>query len=205
MITPKPLRYFTVSIYGIIGLAIKFILADKIAITADLFMSIFLSVGGVILVANLIFDLVENGRTKKLNSFYPTLLGIMLAGLMYVEDYFLALRDKSPVLFHAVADDGYNALSIELREDSTYKILDGSGFGYEYYRGSYSLHDSELVLNTKNTRVSELFQGRIVIRPNSCDSSIQKYLHIHSKRESGVEEDFILRITEDKRSNTPTH
>ena len=109
-------------------------------------------------------DRKEYFKSKRLNAFIPTFIGsVFLFGLLTII-LFLNQRDNSPSKLYCLTKVvDFNGVSIDFREDGTYKISSWSVLSADYFRGVYTIKDSIIILEEskiENTIVS----NRLVIR-----------------------------------------
>lgn len=97
-------------------------------------------------------DRKEYRRSTSKFSFLPTTTGILFIISFICTDYILKARDNSP-LFIQAGSEGSRGAWYEFREDGTYKFANSGGLGATYYRGTYTLNDSIIVIDKSNDNV----------------------------------------------------
>lgn len=91
----------------------------------------------------------RSGRGR-FTSFLPSLIIVVtIFSFIYTARYVRRL-DAAPVVFTAYGMQDFNGVYIQFREDSTYRITEYVLFAADYYRGTYSLHDSIIELYEKD-------------------------------------------------------
>lgn len=101
--------------------------------------------------------------SKRKAEFIPSISGVSILIGLFITLQVLELRDKSPrKLFCISKMSDFNDVSIDFREDGTYKLIHG-GLGTDFYRGSYTIQDSIITLAQANIR-EVLSSNRLVIR-----------------------------------------
>jgi len=109
-------------------------------------------------------DRKEYSRSKKLVDFAPTFIGsAILLGLL-TTIFILNQRDNSRSKLYCVTkQNDFNGVSIDFREDGTYKMTSWS-LGADYYRGTYTMKDSIITLD-KSKIENAIVSNRLVVRP----------------------------------------
>jgi hypothetical protein len=86
-------------------------------------------------------------RTRNLSAFVPTSLGFFIGIALLTGLYFLHHRDQSPSKLYCMSKmSDFNGVSIDFREDGTYKLTSWS-LGADYYRGTYTIDDKIIILD----------------------------------------------------------
>lgn len=116
-----------------------------------------------VLIIVFVKDLIEFKNGKSIFSLLPTfLIAFFLIGLS-LASWEIKERDRSPVKFSCVTKVvDFNGISIDFREDGTYKICSWS-LGADYYRGTYVLNDSIIILHNLPEK-APLQSNRLLIR-----------------------------------------
>jgi hypothetical protein len=135
-------------------------------------------------------DTKEYRQTKSKQSFIPTSVGLFVIMTLIGTDYFLKLRDSSPLLIQAGYDGGFNGAWYDFRKDGTYKFGNHSGIGATYIRGAYILKDSLIILDKPNVDIG-ILTNTLVFRNGSL-------YHINDRHEI-VDKEFVLNVYEDNR------
>ena len=113
----------------------------------------------------LFYDRKEYISSKKWQAFIPTTLCILSAINLFATLFHLQQLDKSPSTLYCVSKVvDFNGVSIDFREDGTYKLTSWS-IGADFYRGSYKITDSIITLD-KSSIERVIKSDRLVIRMN---------------------------------------
>lgn len=83
---------------------------------------------------------------RNIISFTPSLIVILSTFSFIYTTRYIHRLDASPVVFTAYGMQDFNGVYIDFREDSTYRITEYVLFAANYYRGTYKLKDSIIVL-----------------------------------------------------------
>ncbi len=152
----------------------------------------------VIFIYNLYKDLCEFFDSNRIKSFLSTFIGLFFIVLIFGINYKLDLRDSSPIIIKAFYDGGYNGVGLELREDNTYKITNGSGLGGEDFRGTFKINDSLVILDKSS--IDNVIKSEYLIIPNPTKDSSDSYIYQYdTNTKSIITEELSFRITEDNR------
>jgi hypothetical protein len=107
---------------------------------------------GVISLLSLLVDYGRYKADRNVFFFTPTFISVMcIAGLIATNQH-LKRQDRTPtVLYASKFYSGLNTISIDFRDNGTYKCTKSGLFGETYYtRGRYSFKDSIIVLDKSN-------------------------------------------------------
>lgn len=110
------------------------------------------------------------------------------------------MRDSSPIILQAEYDGGYNGVRIDLRENKTYKITDGSALGGTCYRGNYTLNGT--VIELDKPVIEKVIQTNyLVIKPvQHLDSSYHDYIFLFNPDDNTILNDHLsFKILKDNR------
>jgi hypothetical protein len=112
-------------------------------------------------------DREEYRRHKRLTAFMPTALGVLMGMGLGVTLFLLQQRDRSPVKLYCVSKIvDFNGVSIDFREDGTYKLTNWC-MGADYYRGTYTMTGNTIVLD-KNHIENVLESNRLFIQQDGA-------------------------------------
>jgi hypothetical protein len=144
-------------------------------------------------------DTKEYRSTNSKLSFLPTAIGLFTILTLVLTDYLLKSRDNSPVLIQAGYDGGYNGAWFDFREDGTYKFVNSGGIGATYFRGTYSLNDSIIILDKSNIDNVIQTQKLVIRKVYSQDSKEKPMLYQINDRHEIVDKEFAFTVNEDNR------
>ncbi|MDD2476360.1 MAG: hypothetical protein PHI32_10650 [Dysgonamonadaceae bacterium] len=166
-IIPKNISFRSLFI-GLIGLGITLLFvrgSNHENFIYDIFLGFVSLIALTLWVMVIIKDLRDYKTTNKKNSFIPTAVGLIFVISLFLTIHFLNLRDKSPTkLFIVCKIIDFNGVSIDFRENGTYKLTSWALFYAEYYRGTYMIEDSIIILD-KSKIENTIKSNRLVIRP----------------------------------------
>lgn len=124
-----------------------------------------------VFVWTLLKDRKEYTRVKNLTAFIPTALGVFISIGLLTTIFILQQRDKSPTKLYCVSKIvDFNGVSIDFREDGTYKLTSWC-LGADYYRGSYTMTDSIITLD-KSTIEKVIESNRLLIRQDGVTNRL---------------------------------
>lgn len=107
-------------------------------------------------------DRKEYLKSKSWTVFVPTALGVFIAIGLFITLFLLQQRDKSSSKFYCVSKIvDFNGVSIDFREDGTYKLTSWC-LGADYYRGTYTIADNIITLD-KNSIKKVIESNRLLI------------------------------------------
>lgn len=124
-----------------------------------------------IFIVVLLFDIRQFKKSKKWASFTSSVIGLTIAFGLFTTLYILKQRDNSPSKIYCVTKmNDFNGISIDFREDGTYKLTSWS-LGADIYRGKYKIKDSIITID-KSKIENAITSKRFVIRQDGeIDSS----------------------------------
>jgi hypothetical protein len=184
-----------------IGLFIDYV----IVVDADsefIFKGMMLGFVGIIFFILFLWVIYRDGKqyqkTSSKYSFIPTIAGVLLIISFFITTYVLSLRDQSPTLIHAGYDGGYNGAWFEFREDGTYKFANSGGIGAEYFRGTYTITDTIIMLD--KTEIDNVIQSNLLaIRYDSTYPEPAFRLYQINNKHTIVDKNFVFTISLDNR------
>jgi hypothetical protein len=119
----------------------------------------------VVIIGTVYKDSREFKLNRKRKHLFPTLIVVVFI-IGFLSSYLiLKARDSGPVLIHASTSGDFNSCSIEFRKNGTYKFFESGGVGVGFFRGTYSIADSIIILD-RNKIDKALETNRLVIRKN---------------------------------------
>ncbi|MBI3235346.1 MAG: hypothetical protein HYZ42_15140 [Bacteroidetes bacterium] len=145
-------------------------------------------------------DSKEYKQTKSKLSFIPTLSGLLVIVSLIVSNYLLKSRDNSPVLIQAGYDGGFNGAWFDFREDGTYKFANSGGIGATYFRGTYTLKDSMIILDKSNIDIVIKTHNLVIRKIINQDSTTELLLYQINDRYEIVDKQFVFTVNEDNRN-----
>lgn len=116
-------------------------------------------------------DKKQYRKIKSRAAFIPTVTGLFTAVTLVVTHLLLLQRDKSPSKLYCVSKiTDFNGVSIDFREDGTYKLTSWC-LGADVYRGLYTIKDSIITLD-KNNIHNFIESNRLLIRQDGETDSL---------------------------------
>lgn len=115
----------------------------------DFALPLLIFLAGVISLLSFLVDFGRYKAQKKISLFFTTFVSVLcIAGLIGFDQY-LKQQDKTPtVLYASKFYSGLSTISIDFRENGTYKCEKGGLFGDTFYtRGRYTIKDSIIQLD----------------------------------------------------------
>jgi hypothetical protein len=100
----------------------------------------------VILAIVIIKDSILYKKTRAFKTLIPSITGVLLAIVITASFYILKQRDNTPTIVFASYNGDFNSVSIDLRENGTYKIASYC-MGAEYKRGHYTMKGDIITLD----------------------------------------------------------
>jgi hypothetical protein len=112
----------------------------------------FLGLASIISLLSFLVDYVRFKKYKKLTFFIPSAVSVLCISALIITSRYLKHQDKTPTVLYASGFySGLSSISIDFRENGTYKCRKGSFFGDSYYtRGHYLIKDSIIYLDKSN-------------------------------------------------------
>jgi hypothetical protein len=112
----------------------------------------FVLLASIVSLLSFLVDYVRYKTDKKLISFTPTTISMLSITAVIVISHHLKQQDKTPTVFCASKFySGLNTLSIDFRENGTYKCEKSIFMSDSYFtRGRYSMRDSVIYLDKSN-------------------------------------------------------
>jgi hypothetical protein len=157
-----------------VGVYLNFYIVDKADHDSIFDDIINLALGAIalaIFVWVLISDNKEYGNIKSRAAFAPTVTALFTAVTLLVTHLLLLQRDKSPSKLYCVSKiTDFNGVSIDFREDGTYKLTSWC-LGADVYRGLYTIKDSIITLD-KNNIDNFIESNRLLIRQDGETDSL---------------------------------
>jgi hypothetical protein len=107
---------------------------------------------GLISLVSFLADYGRYKTKKKISLFLPTFVSVLCISGLFGFDQYLKHQDKTPTILYASKFySGLSTISIDFRENGTYKCEKGGLFGNTYYtRGRYTLKDGIIQLDRSN-------------------------------------------------------
>jgi hypothetical protein len=118
----------------------------------DFALPLLIFLAGVISLVSFLIDYGRYKTHKKVSFFLPTLVTVLCISGLFGFDQYLKHQDKTPtVLYASKVYSGLSTISIDFRENGTYRCEKGGLFGDTYYtRGRYTIKDSIIQLDKSN-------------------------------------------------------
>jgi hypothetical protein len=96
-------------------------------------------------------DYICYKRGKKLVFFIPTAVSVLCIATLIITTDRLKQQDRTPTILYASFHNGLSTVTIDFRENGSYKCKKGNFMGDSYYtRGHYSIKDSVIYLDKSN-------------------------------------------------------
>jgi hypothetical protein len=112
-------------------------------------------------------DKKQHEKTKRWIAFFPTIIEVFIGIGLFTILFIFQQRDKSPTkLYCVIKNVDFNGVSIDFREDGTYKLTSWC-LGADYYRGTYVMTDSIITLDE-----NPIINNRLVIRQDGEKDSL---------------------------------
>jgi len=115
----------------------------------DLVLPLLFFAAGVISLLSFLVDYSRYKRCKRTAFYIPTVVTVLCIATVIGTNQYLKQQDNTPtVLYASKFYSGLNTISIDFRENGTYKCSKDVFFSDEYYtRGKYSIKDSVIYLD----------------------------------------------------------
>lgn len=172
---------------------------------------LFIGIMGILVfIWNIGKDSQEFKESKTFSSYFPSLIGILFITTILGLHLYQDRKMNSRTLIRAFYDGGYNGFSIDLKENGTYIMANGSGLGEAFFYGSYSIKDSIVTLNQTNVdniietdklvvrTITNIFQHDTV---EGEDTTYTDYLYQIDRNGKMLDTDYKFRVTNDNRKN----
>lgn len=160
-------------------------------------------------VVSFVSFLVDYGRYKaqrKVSLFFTTLVSVSCISGLIGFDQYLKHQDKTPTILYASKFySGLNTISIDFRENGTYKCEKGGLFGDTYYtRGRYTIKDSIIQLDKSNlydlVKTDRLQMMTVPKNGKAKKRNLLSLLFASSSKPDTLPETFVFQI--DQRGDT---
>ena len=93
-------------------------------------------------------DYFHYKQQKKLTSFFSSATGILCIVALLLTTYFLKRQDQTQTIYYAVRNTGgLGQISLDFRENNTYKLGRHHFMSANYQRGHYTIRDSIIYLD----------------------------------------------------------
>lgn len=144
-------------------------------------------------------DIKKYRITKSKISYTPSILGLLVILSLVVTNSVLKSRDNSPILIQAGFDGGYNGSWFEFRVDGTYKFVNSGGIGASYFRGTYKINDSIILLD--KTNIDNVIQtSRLLLRnERNQNSTTSLMLYQINEKQEIIDKEGAFTVNEDNR------
>ncbi|GAA4747579.1 hypothetical protein GCM10023229_29770 [Flavisolibacter ginsenosidimutans] len=162
-------------------------------------------------------DYVRYKTDKKPVSFAPTTISLLGIAALIVTNHHLKQQDKTPTVFYAYKSyEWLNSISIDFRENGTYKCEESIFMGDRYFtRGRYLIKDNiiyldksnfydlvktdKLLMKTipKNVKVKKSNLLTLLFGPSRPDTLPETYLFQLDHRGDTIPSAIVLRLDND--------
>lgn len=148
----------------------------------DFLPGILIFIASVVSVISLYFDNDGYRQTKKLRAFFPTLVAIICVGCYFGLREYLLRQDRTPVVLAAYANKGLfgTSLSIDFRENGTFKCGRWGFMNKDFVRGRYTMKDSIIYLDRSNLHdmviSNKLLMKTMMVAERKQERSLLKWL-----------------------------
>jgi len=166
-------------------------------------------VGLLFLIWTIIKDYKEYVLTKKRTSYLPTFIGLAFITLILSIDFYQDRKMNAKSLLTGYYDGGFNGFSIDLKENGTYIMSNGSGLGESYFYGTYTIKDSIITID-KSSIDNVITSDRLVVRNsqyylpldtlNKVDTTKANYFTQIDKQGKEINSELRFRVTSDNRT-----
>ena len=118
-------------------------------------------------------DYSEFKQKKKIASFFSSLTAFLcIAGFLLVV-YFLNRQDQTPTIFYATRNNsGFGRITIDFRQNNTYKLGIHHFMSTKYKRGNYTIKDSIIYIDKSDD--DHIIFNKLILKPNPNYDSIKK-------------------------------
>ena len=145
-------------------------------------------------------DLKKYKNSRLIQSFIPTVFGVLFLSSFGIINFLLEIRDDSPVIIQAGYDGGFNGAWFDFRKDGTYKFVNSGGIGADIFRGKYEIKDSIIILDKKDID-NFIKTDKLAIREiKNYDSTFFKVLYQIDENHKIIDKQSRFTINEDKRT-----
>jgi len=165
----------------------------------DILPGILLFIASVISVIILFFDYEGYRQTKKLRAFLPSLVGIICVGCYFSLREYLLRQDRTPVVLEAHTNEGLlgTSLSIDFRENGTFKCGRWAFMKTDFTRGRYTIKDSIIYLDRSDLygmlNSSKLLMKTMMTAERKQEGSLFKWV-FGKRRYDTIPKTFLLQL-----------
>lgn len=165
-------KILLVTVAWLISIILVYAGRDHDDIFNDLATRVFIIIASIITLIVFFHDKINYKQQQRLVAFTATITaGIYIAILLLIV-WLLKQRDNTPTTLYA-SSGKLNWKSIDLRENKTFKITSSQILSADYFRGTYILKDSLLILDSVSA-LEVLDAHRYVIRSVPYNDSLAK-------------------------------
>lgn len=113
-------------------------------------------------------------QQKKLTSFISSITVILCIAGLLLTNHFLRRQDQTSTIYYAVRNTGgLGQITLDFRENNTYKVGRNRFMSANYHRGHYTISDSIIYLDKSYTS-AQLISDRLLFKPNPNYDSTRK-------------------------------
>jgi hypothetical protein len=166
----------------------------------DFTLPILIFLAGVISLVSFLVDFGRYKAQKKMGLFFTTFMSVLCISGLIGFDRYLKHQDKTPTSLHASRFyNGLNKISIDFRENGTYKCQKGGLFGDTYYtRGKYTIKDSIIQLDKSNlydlVKTDRLQMVTLPKNGKAQKGNLLTLLFVSSSKPDTLPETFLFQI-----------
>jgi hypothetical protein len=111
-------------------------------------------------------DYSQYRQQKKLASFFSSMSAILCISGLLLTTYFLKRQDQTRTIYYAIRNTGgLGQITLDFRENNTYKLGRHHFMSANYQRGHYTIRDSIIYLD-KSYSSEEIVSDRFLIKTN---------------------------------------
>ena len=135
---------------------------------------------GLIIIASLVSAFAINSdysqykQQKKLTSFLSSITILICISGLFLTTYLLKKQDKTPTILYATRNNtGLGRITIDFRENNTYKLGRHQFFSANYQRGQYTIKDNVIYLD-KTYASEQIMSDKFLVKRNPNFDSTKK-------------------------------
>lgn len=133
-----------------------------------------LIIAGIISALAISSDYSRYRQQKKLASFISSITVILCIAGLLLTNHFLKRQDQTSTMYYAVRNTGgLGQITLDFRENNTYKVGRKRFMSATYHRGHYKISDSIIYLD-KAYSPAQLISDRLLFKPNPNYYSTKK-------------------------------
>ncbi len=119
-------------------------------------------------------DYSQYSQQKKIISFFPSLTAVLCIVGLLLTTYLLKRQDQTRTIYYAVRNTGgLGQITLDFRENNTYKLGRHHFMSANYQRGHYTIKDSVIYLD-KSYAAEQIMSDRFLFKENPNFDSTKK-------------------------------